>query len=407
LDRAGISVLPDTCYPREPHSFQQALDIDLAKSKLFAQLLSGIPGKRPPGVPHGYARLQYDRAIAAKKPILQWRSPKVDLSSVQDTSHLNLLNGNTVLEVDIEQFKREIVQQVSPLSKTTFKKTAGPIIFLAEVTDDLEETRNNVKRYLDQAGINVLPDTYYSPDPQSFQQALDNDLANCKLFVQLLSEIPGKRPPGVPHGYARLQYERAIAAKKPILQWRSPKVDLSRVKDTSHLKLLDGNTVIVASIEQFKREIVQQVSPLPKTTRKKSADTLVFLNAVEDDRDMANRVGKFLSSYGVGYVLPMSAGAPVEIRNDLEQNLLTCDAVIIIYGNTTVRWVREQLRYYRKICPQRELPPSPITVYKTPPKPKEQIGFNLPNLQTIESPNGPEYVQFKSLLKTLSAEKNV
>jgi hypothetical protein len=93
---------------------------------------------------------------------------------------------------------------------------------------------------------------------------------------------------------------------------------------------LDGNTVIVASIEQFKREIVQQVSPLPKTTRKKSADTLVFLNAVEDDRDMANRVGKFLSSYGVGYVLPMSAGAPVEIRNDLEQNLLTCDAVIII-----------------------------------------------------------------------------
>ena len=40
----------------------------------------------------------------------------------------------------------------------------GPIVHLAEVTEDLEPLRQDVAAYLSQAGISILPNTYYPRD---------------------------------------------------------------------------------------------------------------------------------------------------------------------------------------------------------------------------------------------------
>src|SRR5262249_52922756 len=54
---------------------------------------------------------------------------------------------------------------------------SGPIVFLAEATDDLDELRESVKNHLQQVGLQVLPKTWYShDDPAAFQQSTERDL---------------------------------------------------------------------------------------------------------------------------------------------------------------------------------------------------------------------------------------
>jgi hypothetical protein len=135
----------------------------------------------------------------------------------------------------------------------------GPTIFLAEVTDDLETRREEVRRYLSQAGLNTLPQTYYPrDDPASFGQAMTTDLVRCKVFVQLLSAFTGHRPPTLQKGYPELQHELAQRAKVPILQWRSRDLDIGSVENPAQRVLLEYETVRACGIEEFKESIVEE-----------------------------------------------------------------------------------------------------------------------------------------------------
>ena len=65
------------------------------------------------------------------------------------------------------------------------------VAFLAEVTDDLEFRRLEVRRYLEQQGIVVLPEASLPLGRTQFEVAIDADLARSRVFVQLLGPIPG------------------------------------------------------------------------------------------------------------------------------------------------------------------------------------------------------------------------
>src|SRR5262245_3455818 len=92
---------------------------------------------------------------------------------------------------DIAQKLDELKKSASPEGNgnvdARVTKQAGPMVLLAEITHDPERRRDQVRRYLDQAGIPVLPArSYYGRSPAEFEQALSNDLSNCAAFVQLL-----------------------------------------------------------------------------------------------------------------------------------------------------------------------------------------------------------------------------
>src|SRR5262249_6486863 len=82
-----------------------------------------------------------------------------------------------------------------------------PVVFLAEVTDDLDDQREEVRRYLLQAGLAVVPEGIYPRDPAAFRAAAEGDLARARLFVQHLSGLPGKRLPGESQSIVGLQHE--------------------------------------------------------------------------------------------------------------------------------------------------------------------------------------------------------
>ncbi len=300
------------------------------------------------------------------------------------------------MEKELRNLKK--IGQCEQITSCLEKQPDQPKVFLAEATDDLELERNNVRNYLNQAGIDVLPVTCYSQEPNSFKQAVGRDLASCEIFVQLLSNVAGKKPPDLPQGYVGLQLELAKAAHKKILQWRSPLLDVSSILDEEHRALVDGETVRAEGIEDFKRAVKEAIFLKPKPASQQSLNTLVFVNMESADRPLAEKVCTYLDQHDIGYTLPLDDGDPSAIREIFVQNLMDSNGIIIIYGSSTVVWVHRQLLECRKILAQREKPLQAFAVFEGPPEEKSAIPLKLPNLQVLNFRKGVDDVPLQTEL---------
>jgi hypothetical protein len=67
-------------------------------------------------------------------------------------------------------------------------------VLLAQVTDDVEDEADQLLRYLNQYGdeIVVLPKASYSQGGEAFMTAFRQDLGQAELFVQILGRRAGR-----------------------------------------------------------------------------------------------------------------------------------------------------------------------------------------------------------------------
>jgi hypothetical protein len=279
---------------------------------------------------------------------------------------------------------------------------AGSAVLLAEVTDDLEFRRDEVQRYLEAHGVLVLPERTYPLGITDFVIALDADLARSRLFVQLLGPLAGKRPPDLPDGYCWLQVECARRRGVPILQWRSPELDLASIEWPRHRELLEFATVQATSLGSFKHAITNFLMappPAPGPRRGGAGRPLVFLNTEPRHRAIAAEIRGAIGSRA-DWTEPLLEGPSKEIREDLEQNLIECDAMVIVYANDA-RWARAQLHQFRKYSSRRERPVLAIPVIDVPPPEKPDLGMFLDGMVTIDSRTGIGPDTFRRLSESL------
>jgi hypothetical protein len=329
---------------------------------------------------------------------------------------------------------KELRQQSAPAlvpvtapGATTAEQPAREVVFLAEVPDDLQDARTEVEQYLAQYGYKTLPDPdtlpYVFPNAEQLQTALQQDLQQAMLFVQLLNSTNPRRRPGM--NTPQLQYTAASAMASttalPILQWRAPQLDLSTIADPAHRSLLDAATVVAMGLEEFKQYILRQLQALDEQKRQQEArrqaeearlqaeearrqaalsvplsvpgiehGTVVFVNTSPDDLEYAQEIFGMLSAEGVDPILPLfAASKPEEVREDLENNLLECDALIVLYASTSVVWVRNQLRYYLRVYKRRKQPLKSLVLFtrSSPDKPPlgtPPLGVPITNMQVLE-----------------------
>ncbi|MDM8569403.1 hypothetical protein QUF50_07850 [Thiotrichales bacterium HSG1] len=231
-------------------------------------------------------------------------------------------------------------------------------VFLAEVSDDLEKQRDEVKRFLEQQGVQILPNQTYSF--ANIQKSIEQDLGECNLFVQLLSDKIDKYFP-------EFQYECANTEKIPILQWHPPTLDLNSISDLKRKNLLSKHTVIADNLAEFKEHIIDKL--IPKSTTN-SINNFVFVNAYKSDMDLAYQVGNFLVEKGITCSFPLNVSTtnkPSEIQQYLEHQLLRCDAVIVVYDETSVGWVSEKIIDCQYMLGKREKPFKTIAIYDSKP----------------------------------------
>ena len=160
LNQAGLRVVPSATesYPLEEDKFRAAVERDLAaSSSVFVQLLSGVPGRY-----QRYVALQNELAAKSGKTILQWRSRDLDLAQVEDQQLRDLLNGETVLAVGIEEFKKTIVERVKSAAKAPAVPPAAVFIRVSADAEDaalleaIESVLNRNQVYYDAGAMDSL-----------------------------------------------------------------------------------------------------------------------------------------------------------------------------------------------------------------------------------------------------------
>lgn len=267
-----------------------------------------------------------------------------------------------------------------------------PVVFLAEVTDDLDDHREEVRRLPAPGGPGRRAGGHLSPRHGRLprggrgrpvpRQALRPAPERARRQAAAGRIADHRRPP------ARVR-RRSRRLRPPVAR-PGPRPRGSRPPRPPHR--LEGPSVIVADIQEFKGLVVQKVRELsaPKPaapTAVRDADTLVFVNAEEGDLDLAKRIGGQLFRRGVGYVLPNRSRQPAEARKALEKYLLNCDGLVLVHG-TNPDWVLEQVMRFRKIKPRRESPIKAIGLCDGPPPDKQELHFGLPDLRVIDCRHG-------------------
>jgi hypothetical protein len=259
-------------------------------------------------------------------------------------------------------------------------------VFLAQTTDDLWQDHKSVKDYLDQVGVGVVPRTIYPQDAEGFRAAAEKDLERCDVFVQLLSSVPDRMPDGIPQGYSRLQFELAQAAGKPILQWRSPALDVDKVKMAAVRDFLREPTVRAESIADFKNEVKKTVSKTAIVDPPGPAlEKFFFVNRQPEDKKFSRTVEQILEGMGVDIVWTPEIKDVREYREFLEQALSTCNGMVLIHGRSPCSWVTSQLMQCRKSLAER--PGNTLrsfAVCRFPPMPKEELNMKLRSLRVFD-----------------------
>jgi hypothetical protein len=281
------------------------------------------------------------------------------------------------------QAERPPVAAAAP-GATTGEK---PCVFLARSTEDLEAREEEVRNYLEQAGIEVLPHARYPHDQiEAFTAAMERDLGRCRVFAQLLSALrgelelaPGKRLPW-------LQSAIATHASATRLLWRERSLDLNSVRDSQQRDLLEGARA--CGIEEFKRAVLDEARKKPAEPVNRSDQAVVFVNADASDRQLATAVGEMLQGLGVDYFLPLDQGKPEAIREDYETNIKECDGLLLVYGTAGAEWIRSQLLFGRRIMGKRERPLAALAVLEGPPPDKPDLAFAVANLKKLNCRGG-------------------
>lgn len=273
---------------------------------------------------------------------------------------------------------------------------AGRTVLLAQVTDDLDEEREQVRRYVEQYGITVLPEGIYPQGGADFATALEADLARADAFVQLLGRTHAKRPPDMPLGYDRLQFEMAATRGLPIMQWLRPDLDPTTVTDPQHARLLSGEHVMRIGLEAFKADIVKRVGKPPPPPP--PSEQFIFINAEGSDLKLAEDLRQQFKGANLTAAIPVLQGSSEDVRLDLEENIVECDALVMVYGETTPVWVRGQLRLYSKLKHRRKEPLKTLAIYVGPPESKPDIGMDLPEIRRIDYREGAPADSLRQLL---------
>lgn len=285
-----------------------------------------------------------------------------------------------------------------------------PAVFLAEVTDVLDaQRRDQVSRYLDQEGFRVIPaETMNYPAYRSgnanLGEVIAADMQKCRLFVQLLSDEPGKISPGKP-SFPALQFQTAVHLKIPVLQWRDPELKSDTVQQPEHRALLEGDNVMAVGLEEFKQECVKQLHRLmqPEPPIKIGGFNMVYLCTYLADKELSDEIGRELKKLNIAFSLPAFTENKTLIDEDHKFSLTDSDGLIFVYGSSTYNWARSQLQRSSRTIAMRETPPKALAVYEGPPEDNPGLGIEIPGMITLNGRKGFNPASLRDFAAALAA----
>lgn len=250
-------------------------------------------------------------------------------------------------------------------------KPAGesrPCVLLLEVTDDLVQRRAELKDYLEQLGVGVLPEKRYSRDDIAVhREQMLTDLRRSRACIQILGPLSGDHSDH-PRGMAWLRYEtiRDSGVPVPFLQWRDPDLDVEPITDADARELIVPPSVRTDRFPDFRRAVSELALKVPERAQPpKRQDVLsVFVNSDPLDRSLGTCVAQWLEAQG--FIVLEPPQSTQDAREEWETNLRLCDSLVLVYGQAKPGWVKTQILLSNKVSRDT---PLDLCVCLGPPRP--------------------------------------
>jgi hypothetical protein len=306
--------------------------------------------------------------------------------------------SNKLLDISFDMAKEltSIKESVSLNINTNVSKGN---IFLAHVTDDLDEKREEIKRYLKDEGYRVVPEENWYPsyDLVRLQQYAEMNLKDCQLYVQLLSNLPGKKLPGTNESVTKFQFELAKKFGKQILLWRTQGINVGDVTDHSLRLLHESEHIRAGGFEEFKAMVLDAIKPVVSQPSNPSGFVYVCTDSVDRPHCEETIIPR-MREKRIDFAMPLKGtnkDAKV-VRRFQEQNLLSCDAVVFVYCYSDPDMVLNQIMHCRKVNTERDAPFKIVAIYDGPPTEKDKIDITLQSMNYSYlncRENGNEFVE--------------
>lgn len=264
---------------------------------------------------------------------------------------------------DISTLLEELKQSVVAAG-TAGAGTKGKV-YLSETSHDLSENREALKRELTGHGYEVLPSQHMPLLANDYVSAARNMMNECDLIIHLFGKNYGVVPEGTDKSIIHLQAEEGAALSRekniPRLAWLPPSAGAADPRQETLTTLLrtnedmhSGADIIEASLEDLKFAMYDKLDALNKKQEAKeeeAGDTIddsgpkrIYLFCDKEDLSDIGPLEDILFNEQFDVVIPVFDGDPGQVREDHQENLKLCDAVIIYYGKGNELWLRSAMR---------------------------------------------------------------
>jgi hypothetical protein len=352
-----------------------------ATGRIFLVRLDALEYNRWPAAFHGLLGQQFFQQANVNAPVRTLGTPSADdpgehlyfqrLDDLRIELANRLLQMKQAAEIAAAAPSTQAMPESQPMNNS-------PAVFLAEVTPDLDNLRDNIRRYLKQDNIRVLPETYYDRTPNIFRTAMEADLDQSLLFVHLLGLYVGPTAADLPKGYEGLQLDMAEEKGIPILRWHAPDLDVASARDQVLLKRAE---VMVMAFEEFKRELVNMVRKRQAEEKLSAIEgdgAYVLVNANSCDAQVKQTLLQALYQQGIGYD---TADENDNLEILVEQYAF--HGLMVVYGQCEPQWAKRQARACRLLLLKKRQRAPVCAVYLGPPDGKPPLEINIPNVPHV------------------------
>jgi hypothetical protein len=316
------------------------------------------------------------------------------------------------------------------LTRMAGRKPTAPVsptglsVYLAEVTDDLEDVRADIKEALTQQGIQVLPELRLPSQSRSMKKEIARNLERSVLSVHLMGPLPGKAADGDDLPTTQIQYRLASGIgvrskagnKLQRVVWLSPELDIAALKSDTQRTFLESlryeqesespMEMIQKNVEDLKAEILKKILPPPEKPKKFETKrrALVYVAHRPEDGDHAETIMNHLLKADQDVML-MQGNDEKEQMEDLRVRMKSCNAVLILYGRPPAKWARDVTLKARDMAEKRRRNPLfAKSVCDGPPDPKDKLGFYSKDWPILECRSGIEVEHLEPFIRAIALE---
>jgi hypothetical protein len=281
-------------------------------------------------------------------------------------------------------------------------------VYLAETSYELREQREEIKRDLIRNGYEVLPDRALPLVAPELDPLVREQLQRSKVSIHLIGRNYGVVPEGATQSIVERQQALASEAAPgnalSSIIWLPQGLEIEDERQQRFVQHLQTSPAVHAAaellevpMEDLKTIIYRKLAPPPPPIVKAAAAVAassaeqehlrVYVLCDQQDAEATRPLEDYLFDMGFEVILPFFDEDETQARLEHEENLRSCDVILLYYGAGDELWLRRKLRELQKSAALgREKPWLGRGIYVGAPATPQKARFRTHEAMLIQEP---------------------